>query len=83
MPQALSSVTLIDQPWSPWVVAQMYDYPFKVVRIEGEFIGTRLPKATWPLWYLTVRCESTCEMARRMWLRGVVCGATGHLEQRP
>ena len=28
---------LIDQQWSPRVVAEMNDYQFKVVRIEGEF----------------------------------------------
>jgi mannose-6-phosphate isomerase-like protein (cupin superfamily) len=29
---------LIDRQWSPRVVAEMNDYQFKVVRIEGEFI---------------------------------------------
>ena len=30
--------SLIEQQWSPRVVAEMNDYQFKVVRIEGEFI---------------------------------------------
>lgn len=30
--------SLIDQQWSPRVVAEMNEYQFKVVRIEGEFI---------------------------------------------
>ncbi|WP_342651307.1 cupin domain-containing protein [Pseudomonas sp. REB1044] len=34
----LQKIDLIDQQWSPRVVAQMNDYQFKVVRIEGEFI---------------------------------------------
>ncbi|MFC6338272.1 cupin domain-containing protein [Pseudomonas sp. CCM 7891] len=28
----------LDQQWSPRVVAEMNDYQFKVVRIEGDFI---------------------------------------------
>ncbi|CAI8889787.1 MULTISPECIES: cupin domain-containing protein [Pseudomonas] len=35
---------LIDQPWSPRVVAEMNDYQFKVVRIEGEFIWHTHPE---------------------------------------
>jgi mannose-6-phosphate isomerase-like protein (cupin superfamily) len=30
--------SLIDQQWSPRVVAEMNEYQFKVVRIKGEFI---------------------------------------------
>lgn len=29
---------LIDQLWSPRVVAELNDYQFKVVRIEGDFV---------------------------------------------
>jgi mannose-6-phosphate isomerase-like protein (cupin superfamily) len=29
---------LIDEQWSPRVVAELNDYQFKVVRIEGDFI---------------------------------------------
>ena len=36
--------SLIDQPWSPRVVAEMNDYQFKVVRIEGEFIWHSHPE---------------------------------------
>jgi mannose-6-phosphate isomerase-like protein (cupin superfamily) len=35
---------LIDKPWSPRVVAEMNDYQFKVVRIEGEFIWHSHPE---------------------------------------
>ncbi|MBY8960280.1 MULTISPECIES: cupin domain-containing protein [Pseudomonas] len=35
---------LIDQQWSPRVVAEMNDYQFKVVRIEGEFIWHSHPE---------------------------------------
>jgi mannose-6-phosphate isomerase-like protein (cupin superfamily) len=31
-------VSLIGEQWSPRVVAELNDYQFKVVRIEGEFI---------------------------------------------
>lgn len=34
----------IDQLWSPRVVAEMNDYQFKVVRIEGEFIWHSHPE---------------------------------------
>ncbi|WP_263262207.1 cupin domain-containing protein [Pseudomonas sp. RIT-PI-S] len=36
--------SLIDQHWSPRVVAEMNDYQFKVVRIEGEFIWHSHPE---------------------------------------
>lgn len=35
---------LIDQQWSPRVVAEMNEYQFKVVRIEGEFIWHSHPE---------------------------------------
>ncbi len=35
---------LIEQQWSPRVVAEMNDYQFKVVRIEGEFIWHSHPE---------------------------------------
>lgn len=35
---------MIDSQWSPRVVAQMNDYQFKVVRIEGEFIWHAHPE---------------------------------------
>jgi mannose-6-phosphate isomerase-like protein (cupin superfamily) len=34
----LQKAGLIDQPWSPRVVAELNDYQFKVVLIEGDFI---------------------------------------------
>lgn len=36
--------SLIEQQWSPRVVAEMNDYQFKVVRIEGEFIWHSHPE---------------------------------------
>ena len=36
--------SLIDRQWSPRVVAEMNDYQFKVVRIEGEFIWHSHPE---------------------------------------
>jgi mannose-6-phosphate isomerase-like protein (cupin superfamily) len=36
--------SLIDQQWSPRVVAEMNDYQFKVVRIKGEFIWHSHPE---------------------------------------
>ncbi|WP_409275572.1 cupin domain-containing protein [Pseudomonas sp. KCJK9111] len=36
--------SMIDSQWSPRVVAQMNDYQFKVVRIEGEFIWHAHPE---------------------------------------
>ena len=29
--------------WAPKVVAQMNDYQFKLVKIQGEFVGTDTP----------------------------------------
>jgi mannose-6-phosphate isomerase-like protein (cupin superfamily) len=34
----LEKIGLIDEQWSPRVVAELNDYQFKVVRIEGDFI---------------------------------------------
>jgi mannose-6-phosphate isomerase-like protein (cupin superfamily) len=34
----LEKIALIDEQWSPRVVAELNDYQFKVVRIEGDFI---------------------------------------------
>ena len=36
--------SLIEQQWSPRVVAEMNDYQFKVVRIAGEFIWHSHPE---------------------------------------
>jgi mannose-6-phosphate isomerase-like protein (cupin superfamily) len=36
--------SLIEQQWSPRVVAEMNDYQIKVVRIEGEFIWHSHPE---------------------------------------
>ena len=36
--------SLIEQQWSPRVVAEMNDYQFKVVRIEGEFVWHSHPQ---------------------------------------
>jgi mannose-6-phosphate isomerase-like protein (cupin superfamily) len=46
-PQAISlahKASLIDQLWTPRVIAEMNDYQFKVVRIEGEFIWHSHPE---------------------------------------
>lgn len=40
----LHKASLIDQQWSPRIVAEMNDYQFKVVRIEGEFIWHSHPE---------------------------------------
>ena len=34
----LQKISLLNEQWSPRVVAEMNDYQFKVVRIQGEFI---------------------------------------------
>ena len=31
-------LTLFDQHWSPKVIAEMSDYQFKVVKLQGEFV---------------------------------------------
>ena len=36
--------SLIEQLWSPRVIAEMNEYQFKVVRIEGEFIWHSHPE---------------------------------------
>lgn len=33
-----AKLSLLDEPWSPRVVAELNDYQFKVVKLEGEFI---------------------------------------------
>jgi mannose-6-phosphate isomerase-like protein (cupin superfamily) len=40
----LHKASLIEQQWSPRVIAKMNDYQFKVVRIEGEFIWHSHPE---------------------------------------
>lgn len=35
---------MIDEQWSPRVVAELNDYQFKVVRIEGDFIWHNHPE---------------------------------------
>ena len=40
----IQKASLIEQQWSPRVVAEMNDYQFKVVRIEGEFIWHSHPE---------------------------------------
>ncbi|WP_312936094.1 cupin domain-containing protein [Pseudomonas sp.] len=40
----LDKSALIEQQWSPRVVAEMNDYQFKVVRIAGEFIWHAHPE---------------------------------------
>lgn len=34
----LQKISMLNEQWSPRVVAEMNDYQFKVVRIQGEFI---------------------------------------------
>jgi len=36
--------SIIDKQWTPRIVAEMNDYQFKVVRIEGEFIWHSHPE---------------------------------------
>lgn len=36
--QFLGKFTLFSEQWSPKVVAELNDYQFKIVRIEGDFI---------------------------------------------
>ncbi|MGI4839524.1 MAG: cupin domain-containing protein [Janthinobacterium lividum] len=40
----LHKASSIDTQWSPRIVAEMNDYQFKVVRIEGEFIWHSHPE---------------------------------------
>lgn len=40
----VQKASLIEQQWSPRVVAEMNDYQFKVVRIEGEFVWHSHPE---------------------------------------
>lgn len=58
--------SLIDQHWSPRVVAEMNDYQFKVVRIEGEFIWHSHPETDEALWCWRARYVSTSQTARSM-----------------
>jgi mannose-6-phosphate isomerase-like protein (cupin superfamily) len=37
----LDKIARIDAPWQPRVVAEMNDYQFKVVKIEGDFVWHR------------------------------------------
>ena len=36
-----AKLSLISEQWSPRVVAEMNDYQFKIVRIEGDFVWHR------------------------------------------
>lgn len=40
----IEKLGMIDQQWSPRVVAELNDYQFKVVRIEGDFIWHHHPE---------------------------------------
>jgi mannose-6-phosphate isomerase-like protein (cupin superfamily) len=37
----LDKIAHIDAPWQPRVVAEMNDYQFKVVKLEGDFVWHR------------------------------------------
>jgi mannose-6-phosphate isomerase-like protein (cupin superfamily) len=37
-------LSMIDEQWSPKIIAQMNDYHFKVAKIEGEFIWHSHPE---------------------------------------
>ena len=39
----LQKLNLIDELWSPRVIAEMNDYQFKVVRIQGDFVWHNHP----------------------------------------
>jgi len=49
MPDSINLLMKIDkitEQWQPRVVAEMNDYQFKVVRIEGDFIWHSHPEPT-------------------------------------
>ncbi len=61
--------SLISEQWSPRVVAEMNDYQFKVVRIEGEFIWHSHPEPTKRFSCLKGHCASTFRTVPCMWHR--------------
>lgn len=58
--------SLIDQQWSPRVVAEMNDYQFKVVRIEGELIWHSHPETDEAFLYSKASCASISQRAAFM-----------------
>ena len=65
--------------WQPRVIAEMNDYQFKLVRIEGDFIGTIIQRPTRPSSFWRGSCGSIfamvpsmsdparCSSSRRAW----------------
>src|SRR5439155_11794829 len=41
MPSSISQLAKFSDHWSPKVIAQMNDYQFKLVKIQGEFVWHR------------------------------------------
>lgn len=77
--------SLIDQLWSPRVVAQMNDYQFKVVRIEGEFIWHSHPETDEAFLVLEGTLRIDLPDARCMWLRASCtwCRVASNTGRRP
>ena len=63
----LHKASLIEQQWSPRVVAEMNDYQFKVVRIEGEFIWHAHPETdeAFPVSCMSCRAVSNTGQPQR------------------
>jgi hypothetical protein len=57
-------VGLIGEQWSPRVVAELNDYQFKVVRIEGDFIWHDHPETDEAFLVLDGELRSISGMAR-------------------
>ena len=61
---------LFREQWLPKVVAEMNDYQFKVVKLQGDFIGTTTKTLMRrSLWWRAI-CGSIFEMARFIFRRG-------------
>ena len=55
---------LIKEHWTPKVIAQMNDYQFKLVKVQGDFSGIRTRIPTRPSSSWRANCASTCATAR-------------------
>jgi hypothetical protein len=56
---------LIEDQWSPRVIAELNDYQFKIARIEGDFIWHSHPETDEAFWLSRATCASISAIARR------------------
>lgn len=54
-------LSMLDEQWKPIVIAEMNDYQFKIVKLEGDFVWHDHPEA-----------EETCIVLRNIGVRAKI-----------